>query len=77
MKIFLACHNDDEALFGLDILVEQRPLVIIVTHSTLQENNGYERALESYKAIKDLGLSICYLQIDEDKLTEETLELIS
>lgn len=73
MKIFLAPHNDDECLFGLDILIEERPLVVIVTHSTLQGDNGFERALESYKAIKDLGLSICYLQIDEDKLTEEAL----
>ena len=73
MKIFLAPHNDDECLFGLDILIEERPLVVIVTHSTLQGDNGFERALESYKAIKDLGLSICYLQIDEDKLTEESL----
>lgn len=73
MKIFIAPHNDDEVLFGLDILVEQRPLVVIVTHSTLQGDNGYERALESYKAIKELGLPICYLQIDEDKLTEEAL----
>lgn len=72
-KLFLATHNDDECLFGLDILIEERPLVVIVTHSTLQGDNGFERAMESYKAIKDLGLSICYLQIDEDKLTEETL----
>lgn len=73
MKIFLAPHNDDECLFGLDILIEEKPLVVIITHSTLQGDNGFERALESYRAIKDLGLSICYLQIDEDKLTEETL----
>lgn len=73
MKIFLAPHNDDECLFGLDILIEERPLVVIVTHSTLQGDNGFERAMESYKAIKDLGLSICYLQIDEGKLTEEAL----
>jgi len=73
MKIFIAPHNDDEALFGLDILIEQKPLVVIVTHAKYQGNNGYERALESYKAIKELGLSICYLQIDEDKLTDEVL----
>jgi LmbE family N-acetylglucosaminyl deacetylase len=73
MKLFLSPHPDDEILFGLDILIEQRPLVVIITHAKHQGNNGYERALESYKAIKDLGLSICYLQIDEDKLTEEIL----
>lgn len=73
MRLFLACHPDDEALFGLDILIEQKPLVVIVTHAKLQGDNGYERALESYKAIQDLGLTICYLQIDEDKLTEEFL----
>lgn len=72
-KLFLSTHPDDEVLFGLDILIEERPLVVIVTHSTLQGDNGFERAMESYKAIKDLGLSICYLQIDEDKLTEEVL----
>lgn len=73
MRIFLAPHNDDEALFGLDLLIDYKPLVIIITHSTLQGGNGYERAIESYRAVKDLGLSICYLQIDEDKLTEEAL----
>jgi len=72
-KLFLSTHPDDEVLFGLDILIEQRPLVVIITHAKYQGDNGYERALESYKAIKDLGLSICYLQIDEDKLTEEVL----
>jgi len=73
MKLFLAPHNDDETLFGLDILIEEKPLVIIITHSTLQGDNGFERAMVSYRAIKDLGLSICYLQIDEDKLTERAL----
>lgn len=74
MKIFLAPHCDDEILFGLDILVEEKPLVIIITHATEQGDNGYERALESYRAIKDLGLSICYLQIMENELTDEVLE---
>jgi LmbE family N-acetylglucosaminyl deacetylase len=73
MKIFLSPHNDDEILFGLDILIEERPLVVIITHAKYQGDNGCQRAIESYKAIKDLGLSICYLQIDEDKLTEEAL----
>jgi hypothetical protein len=73
MKLFLAPHCDDEILFGLDLLIDYKPLVIIITHATMQGDNGYERAMESYKAIKDLGLSICYLQIDENELTEETL----
>lgn len=73
MKLFLAPHNDDEALFGLDILIEEKPLVIIITHAKYQGDNGYERAMESYRAVKELGLSVCFLMIDEDKLTEEAL----
>jgi len=74
MKYLISPHNDDEALWGLKIIKKEKPVVIIVTHSTTQGDNGYERTIESYKAMKKLGISIMFLGIDEDKLTDEILE---
>lgn len=74
MKILLSPHNDDEALFANYIIQKEKPLVVIVTHSTLQGNNGNERATESYKAMRILGVPVCFLGIDEDKLTEVILK---
>ncbi|NTW90570.1 MAG: hypothetical protein HGA35_01320 [Erysipelotrichaceae bacterium] len=73
MKYFISPHNDDEALWGLKIIKIEKPTVIIVTHATTQGDNGYERTIESYKAMKKLGVSVMFLGIDEDKLTEELL----
>lgn len=73
-KLLLSPHNDDECLFSSYKIMREKPLVIIVTHSTLQGGNGYERALESYKAMRILGVDICFLGIDEDKLTGEILK---
>ena len=73
MQIFLSPHNDDEALFGAYTIMREKPMVVVVTHSTLQGNNGHKRAMESYKAMKVLEAPVCFLGIDEDKLTEDTL----
>lgn len=74
MKIFLSPHSDDEILFGAYTIMREKPLVVIVTHATMQGDNGNERAMESYRAMKMLGASVMFLGIDEDKLTEEVLE---
>jgi LmbE family N-acetylglucosaminyl deacetylase len=74
MKYLIAPHNDDEALFGLKIIKKEKPTVIIVTHCTTQGDNGDQRTLESYRAMKKLGVNVMFLGIDEDKLTEEVLE---
>lgn len=74
MKILLSPHNDDEILFGAYTIMREKPVVVIVTHATMQGDNGHERAMESYKAMKMLGASVCFLGIDEDKLTEEILQ---
>lgn len=71
--IFIAPHSDDEILFGAYTIMRKKPLVVIVTNSTLQGNNGEERVLESYKAMRMLGANVCFLGIDEDKLNEEIL----
>ena len=73
MRVFLSPHSDDEILFGAYTIMREKPLVIVCTHATMQGGNGYERAMESYKAMKMLGASVMFLGIDEDKLTEEAL----
>lgn len=74
MQVFLSPHSDDEILFGAYTIMREKPLVVICTHATMQGDNGYERAMESYRAMKMLGASVVFLGIDEDKLTEEILE---
>ena len=73
MKILLSPHSDDAVLFASYLIQREKLLVITVTHATLQDNNGYQRVLEDYDAMNILGAPICYLGIDEDKLTEELL----
>jgi LmbE family N-acetylglucosaminyl deacetylase len=73
MNLFIAPHNDDEVLFACYKILREKPLVVIVTHSTLQGDNGDERALESYRAMRVLDVPVCFLQIPEDKLNEEAL----
>jgi LmbE family N-acetylglucosaminyl deacetylase len=74
MKIFLSPHSDDEVLFGAYSIMREKPLVVICTHATMQGGNGYERAMESYRAMRILGAQVMFLGIDEDELTEEVLE---
>jgi LmbE family N-acetylglucosaminyl deacetylase len=73
MKLFLSPHPDDEALFGLDIIKEYKPLVVIITHPTLQGDNGGQRLIESYTAMRKLGVSTCLLGIDEQELNRDNL----
>ena len=73
MKLFLSPHSDDATLFGAYTIMREKPLVITITHSTLQGDNGYDRIMEDYKAMHILGAPICFLGILEDKLTEELL----
>jgi LmbE family N-acetylglucosaminyl deacetylase len=74
MKILLAPHPDDEALFNSYYIMRNKPLVVIITHPTLQGNNGYERLEESYKAMRLLDVPVMFLGIPEHLLTEDVLE---
>lgn len=73
MKILISPHSDDAVLFASYTILREKPLVITVTHSTLQGNNGNERVLEDYEAMRILGVSVCFLGIDENKLTKDIL----
>ena len=73
IKVLLSPHSDDAVLFATHIILRENPLVVTVTHSTLQGDNGYERTIEDYKAMRTLGVPITFLGIDEDELTEDIL----
>ena len=40
VSLFLAPHNDDEALFGAYIIQTYKPLVVILTDSYIQYERG-------------------------------------
>jgi LmbE family N-acetylglucosaminyl deacetylase len=74
MKYLISPHSDDAVLFASYTIQREKPIVVTVTHSTLQGGNGNERILEDYRAMKILEVPIMFLGIDEDKLNEETLK---
>ena len=60
MKLFLSPHPDDETLFGAFTLMREKPLVVIITDSYIQQNRGenitpQQRFQESVNAMKILG----------------------
>lgn len=76
MKIFVSPHNDDECLFGAFTLMRNKPLVIIVTDSYIQEKRGdgitsRQRREETINAMIKLGCPVAFLNIPDDKITEE------
>ena len=73
MKILLSPHSDDAVLFATHIILRENPLVVTVTHSTLQGNNGLLRVVEDYQAMHVLDAPITFLGIYEDELTEAVL----
>ncbi len=73
MKILISPHSDDATLFAAYTIMREKPLVITVTHSTLQGNNTGQRILEDYDAMSILGVPICFLGIDENGLSIDKL----
>lgn len=78
--IFLAPHNDDEALFGAYTLMRTKPLVIVCTDSYIQPQRGdlgctaEIRRQETINAMKLLGCPVVFLGIKDTELTEENLK---
>lgn len=71
MKLWLSPHPDDETLFGAFTLMKEKPLVVIVTDSYVQQNRGenitpQQRFQESVNAMKVLGCSIMRLGVRDD-----------
>jgi LmbE family N-acetylglucosaminyl deacetylase len=75
MNLFLSPHPDDETLFGAFTLMREKPLVVIVTDSYVQQNRGenitpQQRFQESVNAMKILGCPVMRLAIRDDIVNE-------
>lgn len=78
-KLFLAPHDDDQALFGAFTCLRESPLIIIVTDSYIQAERGdpYSkelRATESFHANKILGCECVRLGLPDSTVTEDQIE---
>lgn len=70
-SLFISPHCDDETLFGAYTLMREKPLVVIVTDSYIQQNRGenitpQQRFQESVNAMKLLKCPIMRLGIRDD-----------
>lgn len=77
-KMFLAPHNDDEALFGAFTIMREKPLVVIATDSYVQQLRGdgitaEQRRLETKRAMEKLGVESYFLGIPDNNFTKEVL----
>lgn len=74
-SLFLAPHNDDEALFGAFTLLREKPLVVVLTDSWIQHNRGdgisfKQRREETVEALKILGCPAIFAGLRDDMLDE-------
>lgn len=79
MNLFIAPHNDDEALFGAFTLMREKPLVLVVTDSYIQPKRGdtgcsaIERRNETIAAMKLAGCAVVFGGIHDDELNPSHL----
>lgn len=79
MKLLLAPHDDDHALFTAVTCQREKPLIIVITDSWVQPNRGefgcsaIERANETAAACKILGCDVVRLGLRDDDVTEESI----
>ena len=80
--LFLAPHNDDEALFGAYIIQLHKPLVIVVTDSYIQYERGEmlslwtARRLETLAAMEELDpeIDVDFLGVKDKEFNQELCE---
>jgi LmbE family N-acetylglucosaminyl deacetylase len=70
VKLFLSPHNDDAALFGTFTILRERPLVVTVFDSYIQEARGTgvtarQRREEDQAAMEILGAPVQFLGISD------------
>lgn len=78
-QLFIAPHNDDEALFGSYTLLREKPLVLLVTDSWIQGLRGTgitasQRRRESIEACKILGVDVAFLGIKDHEITSSHIK---
>lgn len=76
--VFLAPHNDDEALFGAFTLLREKPTVVVITDSYRQKARGFDitaeqRRQETARACDILGVDYCFLGISDLEMTTTNL----
>lgn len=69
--LFISPHSDDATLFGAYTLMREKPLVLTVTDSYIQQNRGEnitpnQRRIEDIEAMKVLNCSIIFGGIRDD-----------
>lgn len=69
--LFIAPHNDDEALFGSYTLIREKPLVVVVTDGFIQAKRGDdvtwdERRAETLEAMRMAGCPVLFGGIPDD-----------
>jgi LmbE family N-acetylglucosaminyl deacetylase len=77
IKLFLAPHNDDEALFGSYAIMREKPIVLVITDGKKHQDRGIatmeQRRSESKAAMKVLRARVEFIGIPDDELTEQLL----
>lgn len=74
MQVLLSPHNDDESLFAAYTIMREKPLVIIVTDSDLQEGvTAQARRQETLRACEILGVAVEFLGLQDGSLREYDL----
>ena len=81
MKLLLSPHNDDETLFAAYTILREKPFVIIVTDSYIQEERGDkitwdQRRRETEQALTMLGSEAHFLGIPDTDLNHFELHEI-
>lgn len=77
-KIFIAPHNDDEALFGCYTIMREKPLVVIVSDSYIQQEHyahitPWLRRIESQKAMQSIGINAQFLGIPDNAVNDDII----
>lgn len=75
MKLLISPHSDDSVLFTGYTLIREKPLVLTITDSYIQQNRGEnitaeQRRLEDEEAMKILGCPIIFGGIRDDVIDE-------
>ncbi len=74
MRLLLAPHSDDEALFASYTILRLKPVVVICTdYDGSRGPTSQERRGESIEAMKILGAKVIFLGIPERELTQKSL----
>jgi len=78
-NLFIAVHNDDEALFGSYIILRNKPIKVVVCTDGILHKERFNidpetRRQESRDACRILGCEVDFLGLSDKKLVKSELE---